>query len=68
MSLYTKPEIQKDLPKITKVKLICLFFTKTAENVFKIYFKVIENVTTNTEYLFYFPVSSESKHNYIVKG
>ena len=29
MSSYRKPEIQKDLPKITKVKLICFFFTKT---------------------------------------
>ena len=29
MSSYRKPEIQKDLPEITKVKLICYFFTKT---------------------------------------
>ena len=28
MSSYRKPEIQNDLPKITKVKLICYFFTK----------------------------------------
>jgi len=27
MSSYRKPEIQHDLPKITKVKLICYFFT-----------------------------------------
>jgi len=26
---YRKPEIQNDLPKITKIKLICYFFTKT---------------------------------------
>ena len=26
MSSYRKPEIQNDLPKINKVKLICYFF------------------------------------------
>ena len=29
MSSYRKPEIQTDLPKLTKVKLIGYFFTKT---------------------------------------
>ena len=29
MSSYRKPEIQNDSHKITKVKLICYFFTKT---------------------------------------
>jgi len=43
MSSCRKPEIQNDLPKITKVKLICYFFNRIAINNPSLCFVIILN-------------------------
>ena len=43
MSSCRKPEIQNDLPKITKVKLICYFFNRIAINNPSLCFVIIFN-------------------------
>jgi len=45
MSLCRKPEIQNDLPKITKIKWICYFFNKQWSNILNyVYFIMFEQL------------------------